>query len=372
MSLAPLSRTVVTLMRATFSLPLEDTLLLAAAKLRENGSDVLPITDGPYLRGVVTEFSLATALAEGADEKDGIERALAKTEPIIRTYETGAEALRKFEELGVGTLVVVDDDRRLLGLLRASDLISPPKTAARVANVGGMATPFGVYLTSGTVSAGAGGWALVTTGMTLFTILITATLLSVYFGNWLVKVHVSDLWATLISSALQWVLFGVGFRILPISGIHAAEHMVVHAIERGEPLVPSVVKRMPRVHPRCGTNLAAGSALYMGIATATTIIADDWLRLMTALVVTLLFWRRLGGLMQYWITTRPPTDKHIRMGIRSAEELLAKQANAHHVHVGFFGRVWNSGLLHVIAGSSIVFGVLQGLSALFHWNLPIE
>jgi uncharacterized protein YqhQ len=42
--------------------------------------------------------------------------------------------------------------------------------------------------------------------------------------------------------------------------------MVVHAIERGEPLVLEVVRRMPRVHPRCGTNLVAGIALFLGLA----------------------------------------------------------------------------------------------------------
>ena len=43
-------------------------------------------------------------------------------------------------------------------------------------------------------------------------------------------------------------------RLLPIAGYHAAEHQSVHAMEQGEPLIPQVVKRMPRVHPRCGTS----------------------------------------------------------------------------------------------------------------------
>ncbi len=33
--------------------------------------------------------------------------------------------------------------------------------------------------------------------------------------------------------------------------------MVVHAIEEGEDLTLEKVRPMPRVHPRCGTNLVA-------------------------------------------------------------------------------------------------------------------
>jgi len=34
---------------------------------------------------------------------------------------------------------------------------------------------------------------------------------------------------------------------------HGAEHMTVHAQERGEPLSPAVVRKYPTAHPRCGT-----------------------------------------------------------------------------------------------------------------------
>jgi len=33
-------------------------------------------------------------------------------------------------------------------------------------------------------------------------------------------------------------------------------------------------------------------------------------------------------------------------------------------------RVWNSGLLHVIAGSMLAVGVLKGAMFLFHFNIP--
>jgi len=354
-------------MRATFTVPAEDTLLVASARMRENGAEVLPIVDGYFLRGVVTENSLAKALAEGALDTEGVEVAFTSVEPTIHHYETGAEALRRFDELQVGSLVVVDDDRRVVGILRASDLITPPKVASKPAMVGGMATPFGVYLTSGVVRAGPGDFALVTTGIVLSAVLFTATILSTLFGMWLVRRHVSDAVANIATDIVQLGLFAAGFRLLPLSGIHAAEHMVVHAIERGEPLIPSVVRRMPRVHPRCGTNLATGASIFMGIALSTFVQPDE-LRLLLALVCTLLFWRRLGGLVQYWITTRPPSEKHIRMGIRSAEQLLERQQQAHRLSPNIFVRLWNSGLFHVSVGSSITFAILLGLAKLLHWD----
>lgn len=34
---------------------------------------------------------------------------------------------------------------------------------------------------------------------------------------------------------------------------HGAEHMTIHALEAGDPLVPASVRRHPTAHPRCGT-----------------------------------------------------------------------------------------------------------------------
>src|SRR5512141_186107 len=34
---------------------------------------------------------------------------------------------------------------------------------------------------------------------------------------------------------------------------HGAEHMTIHALEHGDPLVPSAVRKYPTAHPRCGT-----------------------------------------------------------------------------------------------------------------------
>lgn len=370
MTSSPLARPISTLMRPTFIVPAGATLGTVGTRLRENSAGIVPVCDEFELQGVVTENSLARAIGNGAADLDDVNTAFTDEFLTIPMYESGAEALRRFDSTHAGALIVVDDAYRVVGVLRASDLIDPPLHYQRPPMVGGMATPFGVYLTTGSVQAGAKGWALVSTGMVLMIALLIASILGDLGGQQLFAQGMRESWALNISAAGQLFLFALGFRAMPISGIHAAEHMVVHAIERNEPLVPSVVRRMPRVHPRCGTNLATGASLFLGIAT-TELIPEQSVRMLLALVVTVLFWRKLGGLVQYWITTRPPADHHIEMAIRSAKELLENQSHARQVSVSWPQRLYNSGMFHVMAGSTLVAGLVSMANVLFKWNLPI-
>jgi len=82
MPLAPLSRPVATSMRATFSVPVENSLSTAAQRMRENGAEVLAVIEGQMLRGVVTERSLARAIGEGAEETDSVQVAFDPLEPF--------------------------------------------------------------------------------------------------------------------------------------------------------------------------------------------------------------------------------------------------------------------------------------------------
>jgi CBS domain-containing protein len=369
MSTTPLSRPISTLMRGTYVVDASATLGLAASKLRENSAGVLPVVSGQHLVGVISEKSLAEALGRGAHDHEGVEAAFLSNSPLIRLYESGAEALRSFESTDSPALIVVDDSGQVAGVLRPSDLLDPPKWRIRPPLIGGMATPFGVYLTSGSIGAGTGGLSLVATGAMLFTILSLATAVSLGLHIWLAGLGMKFVVVNAISSILQLALFAASFRLLPIAGIHAAEHMVVHTIERGEPLLPGVVKRMPRVHPRCGTNLAVGASLFLGIATSP--IPNDEMRLILALVVTTLLWRRVGGFVQYWITTRPPTDRQIELGIKAGKELLDRQAHVHELHTPLIMRIWNSGMFHVMAGSLLVLAAITGISALFGIEVPL-
>ncbi len=365
-----LSQPVTLLARSTHPLAIEDSIELAVARLREGGAGILPLVDQGRYKGSITERSLAIALARGVELTEWATAGLDHADLRIPPYITGAEALRLISELGGAALVVVDDAGRVLGVITPSDLyphyIPPPRPPL----IGGMATPFGVYLTTGVVRAGASDLALVTSGMILFCILAGSLLGAEYLGTLLLARGVSASIADVVASVGQLVIFALAMRLIPLSGIHAAEHKVVHAIERGEALRPEIVRRMPRVHPRCGTNLAVGATLFLALATSTW-ISDEVLRLLLALVATLALWRLLGGIVQKYVTTSPPSEKQLQMGIRSGQELLRKYLEAPVVMPNFFQRIYNSGMLHVMAGSLICTGVAYLIGLALHLDLKV-
>jgi len=358
-------------MRPTFTVDLQESLELAARKMRENGGGIIPVTENESFAGAITESSLAAALAEGKELTDAVE-SVSHGVLTASPSTTGAEALRLFQSQEASALVVIDGSGRVLGVLAPSDLYPKRIAPPRPSMVGGMATPFGVYLTTGAIRAGAGDLALMTTGMVLFVLIAGSQALAMLFGDWLVRRGLSAGVAE-VAQAVAWgLIFMVAMRSIPLSGIHAAEHKVVHAIERGEELVPSTVRRMPRVHPRCGTNLATGAILFMSLGGAgfLSLAEAPWLSYLIGGVVTLIFWRPLGNTIQYYVTTRRPTDKQLAMGIRSGRELLQKYATSDSGRAGFFRRIFNSGLLHVMAGSATLVGLIMLVALAFH--IPVE
>lgn len=342
-------------MRAVRPLHAEDSLRRAAAEFRDSGLPALPVAEGHALSGMVTELDVARALAAGLSPNDPLGQDLLQRPVIVGPAATGAEALRIFASSHASVLVVVDDLGLVAGVLTPSDLVGPPRQSVRPRMVGGMATPFGVYLTNGVVSGGVGAMALASTGMLLFALFLAASFVAAWPTEAIAKAFpaMADSLVQPISGALLFAIFLGGMRAMPLAGIHAAEHMVVHAIERGEELVPEVVSRMPRVHPRCGTNIAAGATLFMGIANSS-LVADNELRLLLAAIITLLFWRPLGTMLQFYVTTKPPSRAQIEGGIRAGRELLSAFERTGAVAAGPATRLWNSGLPQIMGGSLLV------------------
>ena len=333
-------------MRPVECLSPESSLESAANLLRETGAEMAPVLNGRGLVGVITQASLGAALARGCSPFDSVETALDETYKTIGGYETGAEALRRLTETGSTALLVQDQVGRPIGVIAAGDLYPKKSPLPRPPLVGGMATPFGVYLTTGAFGAGVNRWALVTTGIVMYALYACGILIASWASNYVdLKAHPSF---NSVFDILPVAILFIGMRLLPLSGIHAAEHKVVHAIERGEALVPEVVSRMPRVHPRCGTNLWAGATIFLGI------FGLPWLgdaeRLLIAAIVTFLFWRPLGSLMQWLVTTKPPSPKQVEMGIRSGKDLLEKYRLSRGPMPNPFQRIWNSGIFHVMFG----------------------
>src|SRR5579862_5421056 len=107
------------LMRPTLRVEAVDSLTLASARFRQNGAAVLPIVENEVLVGVITDLALAQALSAGVETTDAVRDWMTAPETIFN-YESGAEALRRVEE--GRTLVVVDESRKVLGLIGAADL----------------------------------------------------------------------------------------------------------------------------------------------------------------------------------------------------------------------------------------------------------
>ncbi len=364
-----LAQPVGALMRPSATLAPSDSLGRAARLLRESSAGIVPIAEEGMLVGIVSEASLSAALARGLDPLQPVTEAMQAAGATLPIYSTGSEALRRLQELGVDELPVVDRSGRLAGIVAASDLFPRPEEPPHLPTIGGMATPFGVYLTAGGVRGGAPPIALLVTGMMLSAIFLGTSLA----GDWIVDTMARGLgfsppeWAY---SALPFLLFMLTIRFIPLSGTHAAEHMTVHAIEWGEPLEREVVRRMPRVHPRCGTNLAVAVSLFLGLA-GWHWGESEQLRLLVAMMVTMLLWRPLGHFTQQWITTKNPTDAQLEGGIRAAKELIAHFYAEGASRISLGRRLLASGIFHVMAGSTLTFFLAEGIARLFGQTLGL-
>ena len=299
-----------------------------------------------------------------------------------RSLDEALELLRR----SPGPVLPIRDPEtgRVVAVLSRPDALPPP-TPPRL---GGMATPLGVYLTDGTVSGGAGFWGLFLTGMVLGTLALLSQA-TVHAALTIARAHGHDVWGWVdapghspamqawLTELLSWLpapLIFVLLRLIPMSGTHAAEHQVVHCVERTVPLTPECVRAMPRVHPRCGTNLFVGLSLFLlifvgafcafspgGPGAGGAAIADGAvLALILSVPPTLYLWRRIGAFIQQWFATRPATDKQIAGAIRAAEEVLRRRRDTDEfVRFRPLRRVWNMGFAQVLLGYAALLGPLS-------------
>ena len=322
---------------------------LAVERMRDAGQEVIPVTHEGHYLGVLSQDSIIRILSENTGRDEPVGR-FVEDLPTIQNQATGAEALRQIENTNI--LVVVDSQGVVCGLLTPACFIATAQSPERPPMVGGMATPFGVYLTTGSVRGGKNGWHLFATGMFL--------MFFFSFGDFTSRFATRGLpntWqVVLLANGLPILALMLIFRLLPISGYHAAEHMTVHALERDEELTPEVVSRMPRVHPRCGTNLAVAVTMFVTIWKIHW-IANEEFRTLIAALITLFFWKSVGSFAQYWFTTKKPNAKQLASGIQAGKELLENYATAANRTATPLTRIINSGMLHVMAGSFSALGI---------------
>jgi len=354
-----------------------DSVGKAAEAIRKSGCPILPVMQDGMVVGMIDEETLLSVSLNSHRELQVGDLMRPVVSPISPdTPLSYAAWLMKSQ--GLPALPIVGMDGKLRGMVTRADVVSALLRGLRPQRIGGMATPFGVYLTTGTHRGGVGDFALVTTGFVMAACLVLARVL-VLTGLFFVDVFSRPIFGTLYRSGfftpyltglgvppftflldiMPWVeilLFFVLMKLLPLTGYHGAEHQVVHAIEQGEDLTPEAVSRMPLEHPRCGTNLAA-----LFILVSTALISNISISAKIALVVAAaFFWRQLGMWLQRIFTVKRPKPHQLRSGLKAGEELLMRFQHQPFRPLPLIGQIWNMGFLQVLSGAWItLWGVNQ-------------
>jgi uncharacterized protein YqhQ len=130
---------------------------------------------------------------------------------------------------------------------------------------------------------------------------------------------------------------------------HGAEHMTIHALEAGDPLVVDAVRKYPTAHPRCGTEflvvVIALSIIAFGLVGKQDPIVMISSRILLIPVIAAVGYEILRwgarhrantivrvimwpGILVQMITTRQPTDGMIEVAIVSMEQALEADGEA--------------------------------------------
>ncbi|MCX6375527.1 MAG: DUF1385 domain-containing protein [Armatimonadetes bacterium] len=333
----------------------EDTIGKAAELLRVSGLPELPVVDAWHVVGKVTEASILNALT-AEDPKSVAEQPIGKvvSQHVVcaNQYMSIAQVAEVMKDPDLAVIPVIDEYGRYLGVAARSDITSALCLTIRPPAVAGMATPLGVYLTTGHIRAGAGDLGLFLAGVLLMLMRVAAVGI-VYGSAWaLDRIHAFAPWS-LLGVLHSIPIFMILLRVLPISGYHAAEHQVVHAIENGEPLRSPNVAHMPRVHPRCGTNIVAAAILFLMVAE----IFSTETAMLIAIFVLVFTWRILGAYTQFYITTKSPTTRQLESGIKAGESLLEQYRKHPGYRVTGWRRIWNTGMPQVMLGAAVTMAV---------------
>ncbi|MHB0912411.1 MAG: DUF1385 domain-containing protein [Armatimonadota bacterium] len=356
---------VANIIRRTRVVGPDDSIGRASEALRAAGLPELPVVHSGRVLGLVTEVGILAAISGGAEAS--VRTVMTDKMVSVTSHATVGQAAEMMHDHGLAVLPVVGMGGEYLGFVTRSDVLGAFCLTIRPPSIGGLATPLGVYMTTGHIRAGAGDFGLFLTGVMLAGMRYAADG-AVWGFAWLWQ-HFGKIpmlavlqspgvgtpnWMDYLAQGLHAasvLLFLLFMRLLPLSGYHAAEHQTITAIEEGEPLVPARVRRMPRVHMRCGTNLLA--AVMVFIMVVDKFSAD--LAVLLGLFVVIFAWRSMGALLQQYATTKPASKKQLESGIAAGSELLEKYRKNPARQAAGFERFWNLGMLQVMLGMMAVF-----------------
>ena len=343
---------------------------------------------GPLLGIVSTKtitdrFLLASPLEGDQLRKYGTARDVCDTlsaADCATPSDTATEVVALFDRIGRDATPVLESRASgyYIGMVGRADLLRDLHRPFVPPQIGGMATPMGVYLTTGQVSGGVGTLALAATGFLTYVLHMTgmAALATIKYSLHRYAPPAARFAENLpiaLFTLAEVALFLTLLRQTPLAGYHAAEHQVVHTIERGEPLLPDIVRAMPRVHPRCSTNLVAGLLLFYIIGTALMSSMGADVSYLIGSIAAFFWWRPVGSFLQQYATTRPANDREIASGIRAAQDLfqaldtplatsVPKPASPIMIR---FQHIWRMGFLQIFLGSGAGFALLRLLGLVY-------
>ncbi len=351
----------------------DDSAARAVRVMKARGVPAAPVAVGSTLVGMVTEDDLVSLHTSGGNMREVLRNVTAAEvmKPITliaAEHQTLGEIADGVRLRPVAAIPVAASDGRYLGIVLPRDLLGAMAGEPVVPPIAGLATPLGVYLTTGALRAGATDLGLVATGAALMVMNLCATGAATGMG-WLASrllhsahVRVTGGASMAVAAALfvlEVAIFLLLLRLSPLTGIHAAEHMVVRAVEEGEDLTLEKVRQMPRVHPRCGTNLMALVVLLLAAYQLVESIQGAGpelgaLALVILVVLVAFTWRRLGAGLQRLVTTKRPSDRQLEAAIRVGESLLARVGERPSARVATRERIWHTGFIQVLAGFFLV------------------
>jgi len=364
----PTSSELARLIETPAPLSPDDFATTASARLRGSGVSALPVVDGDTAIGVVGQRELLGALVLRADPGERVRQMLAHVAAVPASTPL-ADAVAMLQRTDVEVLPVAEDGR-YVGIVTRERLLGEAEERRLPRRIGGMATPLGVYLTDGHHRGGRGDLALILTGAYLTVLLVLARLLGGLCAALVSPDPQATLWATLggpvstpAASWADWLplpFFALLLRLSPLAGYHAGEHQAVHLVEGGLALTSEQAALMPRVHPRCGTNLGL---LVLLLTPVAMVAAGQWpLWALVPAALGLWQWRRLGAWAQQYGTTRPASDRQRQAGIAAAKLLLRDYEREPYRRARWWRRVWNRGLVQVALGAAVAWWAGSGLT----------
>jgi hypothetical protein len=301
---------------------------------------------------------------------------------VLKENDTLLDAKNLFQIAQQAYIPILDEKQRYTGWCASRKALLKLMQSKYVPpRIGGLATPLGVYMTSGVHSSGAGVKGLWATGVmfALFAVLIEWSFMVFYSGLAAVWPDVEKLnfvSMTLLQMSFMFLFTLSLIRFTPIAGLHAAEHMTINAIENGLALTEENVRRQPREHLRCGTNLMviliSAQIGWFSLESLRLQISmvGAFLYLSVWIVLVSLYWRKVGLWLQRHFTTRTPTTAQLVSGIKAGQELLEKYKQAPHKPPNFFQKIWGAGFFQMIVAFALTYSALEWVLWVLNQEFP--